>query len=567
LKKSSLSIHLIAVFLFSFLFILFCYLGLPVDFNADYLQTHIRAASISKGEILKYIVNPFTPVWFYAEDGRMEYVRPLQVLLFNLVHRQFPYTVVPFHYLAAVGMGLLNVVLFLIIFYFTRSPLYGWLGTLIYTSFPSNYFIMSSVCPIDFQFYLSIITISSLATFGFLTSGMWRKKLQFAGCIVLWFVLIWIAIKLKSTEKIIPFICFAFLCLRLRYVLKAIGKIKTAILFVILASSLILIVPVKSNKIWANNPYIGANEKKIAGPSTKKDKVTFGFQWKNIMKRTFYVPGGEFPFTTVIRHKTPKSFTENYGIFLGWIFWISFLIAPLILIRSREKIIWLKKGEINEHFYWLIFIWFGVTIAGFANGINLTEIRLLNFAYVPSIILLFISIGMIEKRWCGKNIQQKWLHLILSVLVASTVLSNYALLTKLIGHFGGMQDTLVRVEKDMFQSFFRKAPEAAELYEKHLELERRAVFVDWYEYEENWFEQAQEKLQKEHVLYFLSRDENPRRLQKFRDAGYSVSLLNRYSFFDSNPPIFKILHAATKSRELLKGKPIRQEILIYQITK
>ncbi len=565
MKKSSLPIHLVAVFLFSVLFILFCYLGLPVDFNADYLQTHIRAVYISNAEILKYIANPFTPVWFYPEDGRMEYVRPLQVLLFNLVHRQFPYTVVPFHYLAAIGMGLLNVVLFSIIFYFTRNPLYGWLGALLYTSFPSNYFIMSSVCPIDFQFYLSVITISSLVAFGFLTSGRWRKKIRFAGGILLWFTLVWIAIKLKSTEKIIPFICFAFLCFRLRYTLKAIGKVKTIILFAVLASSLILIVPVKSNKMWANNPYIGATEKKIAGPSTKKDKVTFGFQWKNMLSRTFYVPGGEFPFTTIVRHKTPRSFTENYGLFLGWLFWISFLIAPMILL-FRKKMAWSENVEIKAHFYWLMFIWFGVTIAGFANGIDLSEIRLLNFAYVPSVILLFTSVGILDQTFV-KKARTKWIHVSLAFLVAVTVVSNDTLLSKLIGHFGGMQDTLVRVENDMFKSFFHKAPEGAELYEKHIELERRAVFVDWYEFEEKWFEQVQDKLNQENVLYFLSRNENPERLQKIRDAGYSVNLLNRESFFDSKPPIFKLLKATAKSRELLKGKPVKQEILVYKITK
>ncbi len=566
MNTRKLILNLIGVFLFASAFILFCYLGLPVDFNADYLQTHIRAASIGNGEILKYIINPLTPVWFYPEDGRMEYVRPLQVLLFNIVHRQFPYSVVPFHYLAAIGLGLLAVVFFILIYLGTESFLFGWLGVLLYTSFPSNYFIMSSVCPIDFQFYLSIITISSLGIFSFLTSGIWKRKIQFVFGILLWFVLIWMAIKLKSTEKIIPFICFAFLSLRLPYILKSIGKIKVAVLILVLFSSLILVIPVKSFKGFANNPYFGSSAKAAAQPSTKKDKVTFSFQWKNMLERTFYVPGGEFPFTHPIRHKTPKSFTENYGFFLGWLFWLSFLTAPIVLYFSKKKSFAPANVETFEHFYWMLLTWFGITIAGFANGIDLSEIRLLNFAYVPSILLFFISIGIVENWLLQNSLQKKCFRFILIVLVAFTVMSNYGLLVKLIGHFGGMQDTLVRVEKDMFKSFFKKNPEGAKLYERHLELENRAVFVDWYEYENNWYEQAQEKLNREKVLYFLSRNENPERLQKFRDAGYEVKLFNRYSFFKSKPPIFKVLRKTTELKELLRGRPMTQEILVYLIT-
>ena len=565
MNTQKLQLNLLAVFLFSAAVILLFYLGLPVDFNADYLQTHIRATSISNSKLLNYIVNPIGPVWFYPEDGRMEYVRPLQVLLFNLVHHRFPFTVVPFHYLAAIGMGLLSVVFFLLIYYYTQSFLLGWLAVLLYSSFPSNYFIMSSVCPIDFQFYLSMVTISTFLIFGFLTSGWAKTKMNFTVGILTWFFLVWIAIKLKSTEKIIPFICFSFLILRLKFTLRKIGKTKVAILALVLFCSLILVVPIRSFKIWSHNPYFGTEEKKIAQPVTKKDKVTFSFQWKNMVERTFFVPGGEFPFLSPVRHKTPRSFSENYGFFMAWIFWASILIVPFILMRSNKRNSFYNT-ELFKHFYWLLLTWFGVTIAGFANGIDLSEIRLLNFAYVPSILLLFISIGIIENYFFPENLK-KMFRVMLTILVAYTVLSNFSLLTKLVGHFGGMQDTLVRVENDMFQSFFKKSPEGAELYEKHQELESRAVFVDWYDHEDDWFRHTERKIEQEHVLYFLSRNQEPERLQKFRDAGYQVKLFNTYSFFDSKPLIFRFLYQAAKRKEKLRGRPMKQEIVVYVITK
>src|SRR3989338_1952565 len=170
-------VHLTASFLFGFIFIFINYAGLPIDFHADYVNDSLKSLETTTPlSLLKRTLNPLTPGWFYPPNGMMEHMRPLQILMFHIFHKLVPFSLVPFHISAAVGYGLLAVILFYIIAYWTKKSLYGWLAVVLYASFPSNFFIMTSITSFDFQYYVSIFSLAILVLLFTLTSGTLKKN-------------------------------------------------------------------------------------------------------------------------------------------------------------------------------------------------------------------------------------------------------------------------------------------------------------------------------------------------------------------------------------------------------
>lgn len=580
-------IHKIGVFLFAFLFICIYFLGLPIDFNADFLRTHIRATSLSYTDLIKYTVNPTTPAWFYPETIYMEYLRPMQVVLFNVVFHFFPYSNAAFQFLAAIGHGLLAVLFFMLITRWTRSVLLAWLMIILYASFPSNYFMLSSINTADFQYYLSIMIISSLLIFGQLTLGKlsgWR----FLVGIVCWVLLIWLSIKLKSTEKIMPFIFIAFLTLFFRRIVSKIGIAKYTTLMLVCFCMMVLVVPFKTFDYWKSKDQVSKTENTLTiQPRTKKDKKTFSFSLNHLLQRTFYVSEKPpidnlsrsftenlgFNFLKPLGKQLEKDAekrewadllkTRNFGFPLGWFFWISLSITATILLHKRvpEIASGAYPSESFIHFFWLFLIWFGATVAGFASGVDLTEIRLLNFAYVPAVILLPMSTHVIETHFFNSTRKRLWFRLIFSSFVIWTCVTNFGLLNKLIRDFGGMQDTLVRIERDVYQAVYREAPDPEHLYHRHKDLEGEAVFVEWYEHSADWLESIQAKFKKQNQLFFFTRNPETERLKNLQDAGYVVELWKEYDLLDSRPFVFRIF----KQMIRLKPKAKKRAIWVYLI--
>ena len=132
---------------------------------------------------------------------------------------------------------------------------------------------------------------------------------------------------------------------------------------------------------------------------------------------------------------------------------------------------------------------------------------------------------------------------------------NFVLFFKQVAHFGGIQDALVRAETDIFQAFYGKEPRDVELYQRHLELEGRAVVVDWYDLPQDWFATAEQKLRKEGKIFFYTREDLPKRLQQFRDAGYQVHLWKRYDFLEAKPIFFKCCRRIASA---ISGKVIKK---------
>ncbi len=566
-------LHLTCVFLFAFTFIVFCFVGLPCDFNADHVTINVRGAqSLSYSDLIRLTLNPLTPAWFYPPSGLMEYLRPLEFLWMKVYFDAFQSSLIPFHLTAAVGCGLLAVIFFLMIFYGTNSALFGWLAVLLYISFPSNFFLLTSTFSVGFEYYVSVFSIAALWLFGRLTFGTLKSALGFSLNTLSWIATVWLSIKLKSSEKILPLVFLAFLLWRLKFIRSRIGSFRLGILVACIGLMVLMVIPTRSFEQWVRQfspqtdfSSVKSRMQKDNQPMTQKDKMTFSFHWKNLLARTFLVPGGEFPFSTVYRKAIPRSFSENYGFFLSWFFWISLLLTPFVLAHAKEP----DPSDplpISQHYFWLTLIWFGATIAGFANGLSVEDTRFLNVAYVPSVLLFFAAMGILERNFFPLAKQRLFFRLFLTSAVLYTSLTNFPLFSKLLVHFGGMQDTVVRAERDVFESFYGKKPAGPwTLYEKHHELETRAVVVDWYDLQENWFDQALEKLKRENKIYFYTRTPDGVRLKKFQEAGYAPILWKRYDFFDAKPLAFKFFKANSQIKQLLGKRAKRQEVLIYQI--
>ena len=574
----TLLLNIIAVFFIGFLFIFSCYGGLPVDFNADHININIRGAeAMSYSDLISLTLNPFTPAWFYPPNGLMEYLRPLEFLGMKLLFNSFHYSLTAFQVVASITNGMLMVLFLLIIFYMTKSLLWAWLGVLLYLSFPSNSFLMLSTFSVDFQYSVSILSTTALVLFGFLTLKRTKKStffLSLAG----WILAIWFAIKLKSSEKILPLICIAFIILKLRSISKHIGRFRLIVLLAVSLGMITLIVPFRPFHQWVKKDLVIESTSQTTTqsiqPANEKDKQTFSFRWENMVYRTFCVPDGKCSLFTLQRKKIPRSFSENYGFFLTWFFWIGLIASPFIWshIKKNKKLVTPQNLDTAQHCFSLWFVWLAATIAGFANGLNVYDTRFLNFAYVPSIPILFTMIGMIETAFLSTPVKQKnrkkiiYRALLLLVLIYS-ICSNYALLVKIIGNFGGAQDATVRAERDVFQDFFHETPNHRTLYERHHELETRAVIVDWYDLPENWFEQAERILALENQIYFYTRTQDSEKLAKLKEAGYAVSFWKRYDYLDAKPLVFKIFKASAHFKKTLLKSKKENAILIYKIRK
>lgn len=564
-----LSGHLLAVFLLSFGFIFIYWVGLPADFNSDHITINLRGAQASSyADLLGRVLNPLTPAWFYPADRAMEYLRPLQFLGMKALFDLFGPSLIPFHLTAALGLGCLCSFMFWLIRRWTKSLVVAWLAVFLYATFPSNFFMLGSTFSGDFQYFLSILSIASLLIFSRLTWEDSLSLLKRVGWTALWIISIWLAIKLKSSEKILPFICLAFLILRNRVIIERIGKMRFVTLLVLVFSAMILVIPLKPVKTPAPAQTEITSEESFAD----KDKKTFSFHWQNMLQRTFFVPGKKpSPFR-------PRSFTENFGPtldddeiwgripYFGILFWIVFLSGISRLFFGKPSANSLEEAQVSirtKHEVWIITIWFGATLAGFANGLDVNDIRFLNFAYVPGILCFFAFLHepfqLLRPKWLPKLL---W-NLLLSAAVITPVIFNTLIYNKLTIHLAGMQDALVRAEKDIYRAISLPVPQGWELYEKHADLEKEdsVILSDWYESAN--LKSAEEIIAKNGFVYVYSTKSNPTDKEKptllpeLIEKGYSVELSKRYDLLEGSPIIFKILKGVKKKR---------YDLFVYRVT-
>lgn len=567
-RKDTLTVHLCLVALVAFAFFFTCYVGLPYDFNADYPLVVRGTGAVSYGELVKLTLNPSTPSWFYPPTSRtdlMVYLRPLQFLFLKFEFDSLGYTLPPLHVVTAVGCGLLSALLFGIIAHWTKRKLWGWLAVALYLTFPSNVFMLISDFSADFQFYISILSLTAILLFGRLTLQRSKSVIAFSFLAFLWLISVWLAIKLKSSEKILPVVCLGFLIWQCRSIYRRIGFLKTAIAVFVVAVSFFLVVPSKTffNEIARKiNPEDNLAASKVEAP---KDKKMFSLKWQNGLQRTFFVPDGEFSFKSIFRRsRNPLSFTENYGLFLGVLFWLGLFVAFFLFNLRKPSPTGPPDFEIRRHHFNLFLVWFVAILCGFCSSMPLTDSRFLNFAYLPSLIVFFLALDELQKAFFSSLKRSRVFLSALILLVVATCLLNFFTYSKLLGHYGGMQDALVRAEKDIFPLVYGEAPTDTSLYERHTELERRAVIVDWYDLPSDWIEIVKDRLAEEPAVFLYSRTLQPERLVALKDAGIEASLWKQYDLFDSKPLLFRFFKMLSKIPAVSRKLP-SPSIFVYKL--
>jgi hypothetical protein len=572
MKRNAFLLNLSLVLLLGFGFIYACYVGLPYDFCADHPKNIRGVESVSYEKLVQLVADPRTPVWFYPPGARadlMVYVRPLQFLLIKTYYDLFGYSLPGIHLTAAIGCGALMAIVFSFIAYWTGSLLLGWLGVILYLSFPSNFFTLFTVAAEDSQFFLSIITLSSLLLFGSLTSQRAKKG---SLCLkwILWVICIWLAIKLKSTEKILPFVCLAFLIWQFRPIQTLIGSRRIGLLILTIAGMLIFVVPSKAcyKRFFEKPADVKITVTSGTPASTAKDKKAFAFQWRNALRRTFYASGEKFSLKSLVfREKNPLSFTENYGFALGTLFWLGLLFAIFSWtgIMPRHPLPdGLPHRELFTHYFKLVFVWFGFVLAGFSSGMDLTENRFLNFAYIPSVLLFFMMAGVSLKYLASHASRSRLFRFLIVLLVGVSALSNLAVFSKLLGFYGGRGSAFVRAEKDIFPLVYGKDPDTRSLYEKHPELEQRAVVVSWYEYPKDWTEIVREKLLSEPRVFLYLKEPDAERFEKLKGSGISAELWKQYDFLDAEPVAFRFLKTLYFLKKI-RGNDPRTKLWVYRL--
>lgn len=554
MKKGT--VHHILALCFGFFVIFSLYYGLPYDFNADLLRDEAVTSTVSYSQLFRFLLTPTTPAWFFYEN--MAELRPFMYVLHKFFFETFGANLPAVHLIVALAHGLLALVFFSVIYRITGRKLYSWLLLFLYASFPTNAVMLAGYVSLEIQFLLSALEILALAALVCLTWNPPPSVFKRALLIFSWFAITWLAIKWKSSEKILPFIYLGFLILTGLKIKQKAGASLLAALILMNLFMFLLAVPLKQTKPAPVNE----NRNQVF---LQKEKQMTRFQIPTLIARTLSLPGGENPLLAVELDESPNSFTGNLGFFLGWFFWLSLFGAPLIYFLKRRSLPAADKEQIKLRFHaaLLVFLWFAAVVAGFGMGNIVTEVRYLNYALVPAILLFAFFLRFTEDFLSPQNLTRKIVPLLFSAMFIFTIIQNFKFLTKWIGFYGGIQHTVYESEKMIYQDFFKTSPEPMEFLRKHGELGKRATLVTWYDLKEDWFLEARKRLEQEKVLYVKSRGEPDDKVERFRQEGFRVEKRANFSFYDAKPLFFRYSKLLVQTR-LKKNKNL--QVALYKVT-
>lgn len=556
------------VFVIGFALFFGLYGGLPYDFNGDIFWDQEMTSSTSYSHLIQFCLNPTTPAWFFY--GRIEELRPFMFILHKFFFENFGTNLVAAHFFIAIAAGFLAVAFFLLSYWITRSKLYSWLIIFLYTSIPTNAPMLAGFLSIEIQFLLSLVTLGAVIVFGILTVARKANAARRLVLVVAWVILTWLAIKWKSSEKILPFVYFAFFVVRFRKIKEYLGNPTLLTLLGLNLLLFILVVPIGSPRV-VPKPAMSSQSMlaKKLDSFAKKEREMKGFQLSNFVARTFYLPGQPNPLTHPILRDGPSSFTGDLGILLGWFFWIGLALTPVLMIITRRRNQQGSGGQLHpqlefrNHMIVLFGIWFSVVVAGFGIGNVLSEVRYLNFALVPAMILLAFLIRLMDDALKGVFALGKVLRVYVLFGFLIAIIQNYAHLAKWVGFFGGIQHALYESEMLIYKDFYGRKPEGWELFQNHTELEKRVILVSWYNLPHDWFEHSIERLKQEKVLFIKTRHRDDERVGRFRNAGYHAERIVTIPFYEAKPLFFRLPEWLIQSG-IVGVKDL--EIHIYKIT-
>lgn len=549
-------IHRILAFLFGFFVIFTLYYGLPYDFNADLLRDEAVTSSLSYSQLFRSTLTPTTPAWFFYEN--MAELRPFMYITHKFFFETFGANLPAVHLIMALAHGILALVFLSIVYWITGRKLYTWLLLILYASFPTNGVMLAGYVSLEIQFLLSALEILAFAALVKLTWNPPNSIFKRSLLILSWLAITWLAIKWKSSEKILPFVYFAFLILRGIKIKQRVGAGLWTILIGMNLCMFLLAVPFKQSSTSAQRE----NQTEVF---LQKEKQMTKFKISTLVARALSLPGEENPLLKLELDESPNSFTGNLGFFLGWFFWLSLLILPLIYFLKRITFppVPREQLELRFHAALLFFLWFASVVAGFGMGNVLTEVRYLNYALVPAILLLAFFLKFAEGFLPKHAPVQKVATLAFCAMLVFTIIQDFGFLTKWVGFYGGIQHAVYESEKMIYEDYYKTRPDPMEFLRKHGELGRRATLVTWYDHREDWFGEARSRLSQEKVLYVKSRGEPDDKLDKFQKEGLRVEKMANFSFYDAKPLFFSFSKLLIENR-LKKNKNL--QVVVYKVT-
>lgn len=537
--RSKVIFHSALVFLFGTLFHLFNYAGLPYDFTYD-MVIHTTAFQHMTYDVLwRYALNPLTPAWFFLTE--MGYLRPIYYMIHRFFFDHFGAQFFPLMLAVALGLGALGATFFNFAVRITRSFILAWLFVIFYATIPTNPSMAGTYLALDLQYWMSLFNFGALGCLMLIT---WKKDWPYGRKIMItagWILLTWICIKWKSSEKLLPFVYLASLLVFCRSIYERTGKKFFAVLLLLNVLMFILVVPLK--KFDAPKMDYGKVEHaKAANIYTEKDERMFTAGWSQLKGRIFFQDRESNPFIRFGMSSMPKSLSGDFGL-LSWLFWLGLLIAPFFLRRMRSSP---THGAPDfppelQHAAKITAVWFAVMAASAASGAPLSEVRYINFALVPAIILLMFIIRMGDVLLNVRPALKKAAGVILIFLFSVTILQNLGFLIKHNGHFGGMQYALFETERIIYRDAEGSSGTDLEVHLFHDELvqDGRAYF-GWHDMPADWLKRLQEKVSETGSVYLRVHTEDDRMLQAVRESGFPAIPLGKVSLKDAPPPLFAL---------------------------
>jgi len=389
-------LHYLAVFLAGFLFILVFYWRLPYDFTADYVNALKTLESYNFSQLVGMTLNPLTPAWFFTDN--MIDLRPLTFLYLKFFETVFGIGTSPVGLFEAFNCGLVSLLVFYLILQSGLNRIYGWLGVFLYLTFPSN--VRGMLAFPHFEYFNTALRFTPVFLFGFLTLAKTRSRMKYLLTLLAIYILTVLAIKLRSSEKILPPLFLSFLILRAGPIRANVGKARYWGVFSVCVLLMLSVVPFSVQKDHNSPCEAGSQQEKACGAIQKEGRIK-SFHLSNLYSTLIQHPGNPSPFLTVWRKSPPRNLMESYGFFSGWLFWI-FLISAIFLLpglRRRGPPRGDEPARFLTHFFWLFLLWSGFISLTYGSDFTAAQLRYLNFLLLPSVLVFFFSLAVIERSW------------------------------------------------------------------------------------------------------------------------------------------------------------------------
>ncbi len=559
-----------AVFLTGFFFVIIFYLGLPIDFIRDYLDHLAMLNTFDYSDLVLLHFNPLSPGWFFIED--IYYLRPGTGLLTKPFHALFGALATPYFVWEAIACGVLCCLLYAIIRRASGRALEGWLGVLLYLSFPTN-FLAVTLHPAT-EYHFSVLRFLAFVFFSRLVLEPRADTARFVLTALGWYLAVLFAIKLKASEKLLPFVFLAYLALRATATLQGAGASRyltlVAVALLMLVSVPPLLEPRSPEPAFLTQLKLEAAQRTEPGPAgwERKEDLIRTFSVRHAVEQLLQNSQEDAPFTTLLRQRGPRSFSGSLGLVPAWLFWIGAFAGPWVLARLRAR----RPGHADAlaHSFVLFGTWTLAVGMTFASALMENDLRYLNFLFVPAVPFLFASCAVLTKslgRLAGTA-----LRIVFVAGLALTLVTNFSFfVSDYVYRVGGRRFAEVEAIRTAFEDFQGRPPVGDELQAARNELGGTVLLTDWQETWQDRLRKKSEPLERGGIdlsgfrgrkLYLLTHERETRSLEPFLDQGARADLLREISYLDAPTLAFGALRALKR----LTGKPATPDaIWIYRI--